>query len=339
MTAQSDADPLRAWQSVFYFDTVTTAVVSSDPAEGATLLRGRRRLCSISMSQSIRRRSAWKTCSLTTASSLPPRRNRATAVRYDVGDLIEDGTVNYELKADAILDVHGNPARPHVGGFNVDDPLDQPLSIEQRSAPDRRFGDGNVGPHDPHGVTIADIDVSLDISHTYDADLDVTLIAPNGTRVELFSDVGGGGANFVGTVLDDEASTAIQTGAAPFTGRFRPEGPLSVLDGLDTVGTWTLEIRDDAGHRRWHSSCLGVDHSPGGRSSATNSRRGAVARRSWQNVARHRSAYRVQFSEAMQPATVNAANWELREAGADEAFDTPDDVLYSLATSPVYAAA
>jgi subtilisin-like proprotein convertase family protein/subtilisin family serine protease len=94
---------------------------------------------------------------------------------------------------------------------------------------------------------VADVDVLLDITHTFTADLDVFLIAPDGTRIELFQDVGGGGSNFTQTVLDDEASSTISTGAAPFTGSFQPAGNLADLDGMSITGTWLLEITDDAG--------------------------------------------------------------------------------------------
>lgn len=96
-------------------------------------------------------------------------------------------------------------------------------------------------------LEIQDVDLSLDIDHTYDGDLDVFLISPNGTRIELFTDVGSSGDGFQATVLDDEASTDVASASAPFTGRFRPEGTLSALDGQNTLGTWRLEITDDAG--------------------------------------------------------------------------------------------
>ncbi len=94
--------------------------------------------------------------------------------------------------------------------------------------------------------TLSDIDVTLDITHGFDADVNVFLISPLGTRVELFSDVGAFNDNFTNTTLDDEASLLINAGAAPFTGRFRPEGLLSSFDGEDPNGVWTLEISDDA---------------------------------------------------------------------------------------------
>lgn len=92
---------------------------------------------------------------------------------------------------------------------------------------------------------ITDLDVTLDITHTYDADLRVTLIAPGGQRVELFNTVGSRSDNFTGTILDDEAATAITAGSAPFTGRYRPTGSLAALDGSVANGTWTLEVTDE----------------------------------------------------------------------------------------------
>lgn len=94
---------------------------------------------------------------------------------------------------------------------------------------------------------VRDVDVLLDITHTFDADLDVFLIAPDGTRVELFTDVGGGGDDFTQTRLDDEAATPISAGSAPFTGSFQPEGDLTLVDGISITGTWLLEVTDDAG--------------------------------------------------------------------------------------------
>ena len=92
---------------------------------------------------------------------------------------------------------------------------------------------------------IVDVDVEVDLSHTWDSDLDIFLIPPAGPTIELTTDNGGAGDDYRVTVFDDEASTAITTGQAPFNGRFRPEAPLSVLDGLSPLGTWNLQITDD----------------------------------------------------------------------------------------------
>jgi subtilisin-like proprotein convertase family protein len=97
---------------------------------------------------------------------------------------------------------------------------------------------------------IQDLNVLVNISHSVDSDIDAFLIAPDGTRVELFTDVGGSGDNFEDTILDDEAANSITKGSAPFAGSYQPEGNLADLVGLNICGTWTLEITDDA----WLSS-------------------------------------------------------------------------------------
>lgn len=94
-------------------------------------------------------------------------------------------------------------------------------------------------------ATIIDLNVQLNITHTWDTDLDIFLIAPDGTRIELSTDNGAGGDNYTATIFDDEAATAITAGSPPFAGSYKPESPLSVLDGTMTNGNWILEVGDD----------------------------------------------------------------------------------------------
>jgi subtilisin-like proprotein convertase family protein len=96
----------------------------------------------------------------------------------------------------------------------------------------------------PDSYTILDLNVVLDIDHTRDSDLEVFLVNPDGLRIELFAGVGGPGQGFVGTILVDDATTSIVDGTAPFTDVFRPTGNLSLLEGLNVNGSWTLEIYD-----------------------------------------------------------------------------------------------
>lgn len=93
---------------------------------------------------------------------------------------------------------------------------------------------------------IADVNVRLDITHSFTADLEIALIGPGGVRVELVMDAGGGGDDFRSTVFDDDADLEIRDAFPPFTGSFRPQGSLGVFDGKDPNTTWVLEIHDDA---------------------------------------------------------------------------------------------
>ena len=95
-------------------------------------------------------------------------------------------------------------------------------------------------------AVITDVNIILNIEHTWDADLEVKLIAPDATEIILFEDIGSNGDNFTNTILDDDASTVISDEEAPFTGSFNPVGNLSDLNGLMSGGDWTLYINDDA---------------------------------------------------------------------------------------------
>ncbi|MBB77172.1 MAG: hypothetical protein CMJ75_21920 [Planctomycetaceae bacterium] len=94
-------------------------------------------------------------------------------------------------------------------------------------------------------VTIEDIDVRVDLDHTWDSDLQLILISPDRTKVRLFNRSGGSGDDIMAT-FDDEATTKIADGSAPFDGDFIPDRSLSKLDGESTKGTWKLRIRDRA---------------------------------------------------------------------------------------------
>jgi len=92
--------------------------------------------------------------------------------------------------------------------------------------------------------SIADINVTIDIDHTYDSDLDISIQSPNGTIVILSEGNGGFGDNYTDTVFDDDAATSISSGSPPFTGTFQPQGSLADINGESTLGDWTLIVTD-----------------------------------------------------------------------------------------------
>jgi len=88
-------------------------------------------------------------------------------------------------------------------------------------------------------------EVCVTLVHTWDSDLDISLIAPDGTTVMLISAVGGGGDNFIGTCLRQDSPNSIVQGTAPFAGTYRPMGQMGFLNnGQDPNGDWTLHIQD-----------------------------------------------------------------------------------------------
>ncbi len=110
------------------------------------------------------------------------------------------------------------------------------------------------------GAFLSDVDVATTITHTFAADLDITIQSPAGTVVTLTTDNGAGNDNvFFATVWDDDANPA---GQVPYTSNnglatdhayvnlmlaspLAPEEALAAFIGEDPNGTWTITISDD----------------------------------------------------------------------------------------------
>lgn len=97
------------------------------------------------------------------------------------------------------------------------------------------------------GTQFGIFEVCIDISHTWLADIKVSLKNPMGTVVELTSDNGESGDNYTGTCFKmDGADGSITSGTPPMTGIFIPEGDLNELnDNSDPNGLWELIVCDD----------------------------------------------------------------------------------------------
>lgn len=95
------------------------------------------------------------------------------------------------------------------------------------------------------GGTLVDVNVHLDIDTIYAGDLGIRLVSPSGIPVDLSLGNGGGGWHYRGTLFDDEAEQSITAGYPPFSGSYRPQQPLSRLDGGLVGGLWTLLVVND----------------------------------------------------------------------------------------------
>ena len=82
---------------------------------------------------------------------------------------------------------------------------------------------------------IGDVDIELDLTHTYIGDLEVDVTSPEGTTVRLH-DRSGGGDDDLHMYYDEQGGDL-------------PEGPgmLSDWEGEIVTGTWTMTVTDNAG--------------------------------------------------------------------------------------------
>lgn len=88
--------------------------------------------------------------------------------------------------------------------------------------------------------------VQVNITHTYDGDLKLTLISPSGNSILLSNQRGGSGDNFNNTIFSMTAATTIASGTAPFNGSYIPDASFNSLTG-NANGTWQLKVSDHAG--------------------------------------------------------------------------------------------
>ena len=183
----------------------------------------------------------------------PPSSSTALAARVvghvvDLTGLAECSTYLYAVEsADAV----GNAALDNAGGAFY------ALTTGKNTSPSYQSADTPVAIPDnnPAGATstivvpdnkaVQSVKVRLNLTHTFDGDLIITLVPPVGAPIMLSNRRSPfGGANFVGTVFDDAAATSITSGTPPFTGSFRPETPLSSANGISAAGAWQLHVVD-----------------------------------------------------------------------------------------------
>ena len=81
------------------------------------------------------------------------------------------------------------------------------------------------------GETVSEVEVFVDITHTWRGDLIVSLMSPNGTSVTLHNRTGSLDDDIYGWYPDELA----------------PEGDLGLFAGEDLDGDWTLTVSDNAG--------------------------------------------------------------------------------------------
>lgn len=107
-------------------------------------------------------------------------------------------------------------------------------------------------------VVLTDVNVRVQISHTWVGDLVIRLRAPDNSEVVLLDRPGVPGMSTVGCSDDnldvtfDDASAFDPethcTGSDPwFVGTANPVGSLAAFNGLSSAGTWTLIVSDNAG--------------------------------------------------------------------------------------------
>ena len=98
----------------------------------------------------------------------------------------------------------------------------------------------------PSGVTISNVILNVDITHTWINDLSLKLTSPSGTTITLVANPCNANisVNDINATFDD-AGTAFVCGDLPgISGTVIPTQPFSTFVGESSTGTWTLSVVD-----------------------------------------------------------------------------------------------
>jgi len=89
--------------------------------------------------------------------------------------------------------------------------------------------------------------ICINLTHTYDGDLTVSIVSPDGNVAILIANSGGGGDDMLNTCFQWDAPNSITTGTPPFSGSFKPLDEFGFLNnGQNPNGLWNLRINDNA---------------------------------------------------------------------------------------------
>lgn len=184
-----------------------------------------------------------------------------TAVTETVAGPIAPGDMlNYSFAATADLSVEGTYEFETTTELGADSDTSNDSAtktvINQSCASQVNDTNFSIGPDAgtttnsvisyPADIAVNDVNVTVNIEHTWIGDLTITLIAPDNTQVVLADGVCGNCDDMINVTFDDEAANPISGASDPITGSYQPEGNLSDFDGLSTIGDWTLRIVDNA---------------------------------------------------------------------------------------------
>lgn len=163
---------------------------------------------------------------------------------YTVSGLAEATNYFWRVlpKNSACIGTYGSPFKFTTGQITcASSPSSNvPITISATGAPTI-----NSTLNIPSGGVISDVNITMNVSHTWINDLTAILISPSGTQVQLYArpctnnDI----QNIVATF--DDSGIPVVCGTNPgISGTVQPTQALSAFNGQNPTGNWTLRISD-----------------------------------------------------------------------------------------------
>lgn len=97
----------------------------------------------------------------------------------------------------------------------------------------------------PDTIVLSDVNVTVNIAHTWVNDMTITLISPQGTQVQLVANpCASDNLQNIQATFDDSGSTVVCATNPAISGVVKSFQSLSAFNGQSATGTWTLRVLD-----------------------------------------------------------------------------------------------
>ena len=96
----------------------------------------------------------------------------------------------------------------------------------------------------PYDVSIVDLNILVNINHSWLEDLTLYLESPDGVKIILSKQLGGSGNNYLETLFDQDSNNNIFNASPPFSGSYKPVQSLETFYNKSAFGKWKLIVED-----------------------------------------------------------------------------------------------
>ena len=160
---------------------------------------------------------------------------------------IESADVRIKVEAVGNIFYAINKESLSIGSFETSCTTYNSLDIPKH-IPDNNESGATSIIHVSDNFIVTDVNVTVDISHSWIWDIQIYLEDPNGTEVLIYDR--SCGANNVGrininAVFDDSAASTVCNNSNPaISGITKPDNQLSLFNGVSSLGDWKIKVAD-----------------------------------------------------------------------------------------------
>ena len=119
---------------------------------------------------------------------------------------------------------------------------DLPIDLNDANSNSKGITEAEVSI--PYDVPIVDLNILVNINHSWLEDLTLYLESPDGVKIILSKQIGGSGNNYSETLFDQDSNNNIFNASPPFSGSYKPVQSLETFYNKSAFGKWKLIVED-----------------------------------------------------------------------------------------------